>query len=683
MATARTDNQNLLNKNAESSQGKLGEATNNVLAVRAQPIGALLLLIGLQLISHSHYLPLWLIVFTLFIAIYRGLAYKGNKRPVSSLVKTTLMLASCAVFVSHYKANFSVEMASAFLFLTAVLKFLEIKSEKELFTTVFTMLYLCAVSFLFSQGIVNTLLQLALVALCFYILLSQNVGAGLSLGFASFSLLSKVIAKMLLVSIPLVVIFFLFFPRIAPLWHMPFKTQQAKTGISNIMAPGDIVELTKSAEIAFRADFSGLVPDKSQLYWRGLVLGEFDGRTWRQSTEYFPLAPHKVDPGILYEDAGASYQVMMEPHQQRWVFALEDARPLSSNLLRRAMGLFSLKTDAIQATRYKMAYDEGIGFDNQTLGYLSKLEAVDRRRTPLRQDLQRPNKSSNPRTQAYISRLKDRFPEAEDLIKVLMDSFTDKAFFYTLKPDVAGEHFVDEFLFDSRKGFCAHYAGSLAYMLRLANIPARVVIGYQGGELRDAGRYMVVHQYDAHAWVEVFIAGKGWFRADPTSMVAPERILDGGVESFREKEGFLENSLFSSAAQQLALIKWMNQYVDKLNYGWQKWVVNYNQGEHQGLVEAVLGEYSLLRIASVFAYLVVFVFLTVFAYLWLRKYAFKYTWVEKKYIMCCYLLARMGWRRELGETPRQYLARIRKRAPAYLFRAVEKLTHELERKKYQ
>lgn len=656
---------------------------SNVFAIRAQPVGALLLVIILQLISHSDHLPIWLIVFTLFICVYRFIAYKRNSPPVSTFVKTCLTLASCAVFVAHYKTNFSVEMAGAFLFLTAVLKFLEIKADKELFTSIFTMLYLSCVSFLFSQGVFHMLLQLLLIAVCFYVLLSQNIGAEFSLGKRGISTLGKMLFKLMAVSIPLVIVLFLFFPRIAPLWHMPFKTQQGKTGISNVMSPGDIASLTKSSEVAFRADFSGVVPAKSNLYWRGLVLDEFDGREWRQSIEYYPVSRYKIDPGQLYSHDGATYQVMLEPHQNRWAFALDDGQPLSSNLLRGEMGLFSLKNDAIQATRYKLSYQESLGIAVGSLPFLSELKGVDRIRTPVVQDLQRPGASSNPRTQQYIAQMKARYPEPEALFRALMENFAKQNFYYTLKPETTGEHFVDEFMFDTKTGFCAHYAGSLAYMLRLANIPARVVIGYQGGELRDNGKYMVVHQYDAHAWVEVYIVGKGWFRADPTSMVAPERILDGGADAFREKEGFLEDSPLSSVGQQLALVKWVGQYVDKMSYGWQKWVVNYNQGEHKKFVSSVLGEYSLLSVASLFAYVLVAIFILFTIYLWGQKYAFKYTWAEKKYMMCCYVLARTGYSRTLGETPRQYLLRIHSIAPQYLYRILERVTSDLERKQYQ
>ena len=658
------------------------EAFNNVFSARAQPVGALLLIISIQLLSHGSYLPLWLISFTVFVGLYRLLAYKRNSRPVSKVVKTTLALGSCAVFIAYYRGSFSVEMASAFLFLTAVLKFLEIKTDKDLLITVYTMLYLCCVSFLFSQSIVHTFLQIALIAVCLYVLLLQNVGPEFVLTSSSLSSLSKIVGKLLLVSIPLVIVFFLFFPRIAPLWHMPFKTQQASTGISNAMSPGDIAELTKSSEIAFRVDFSGRVPEKSRLYWRGLVLDQFDGREWRQAIEYYPAKRYKVDPGELYDYQGASYQVMLEPHHNRWAFSLEDSQALSSNLLPAEMGLFNFKTDAIQATRYKMSYSESIDIGDETLPFVRKLSKADRLKTTPRQDLQRPHKSINPRTQQFVREMKARYRTPESLFIALMKHFSQESFYYTLKPDVAGEHFVDEFLFDSKKGFCAHYAGSLAYMLRLASIPARVVIGYQGGELRDSGRYLVVHQYDAHAWIEVFLPGKGWHRADPTAMVAPERILDGGAESFREKEGFLEDSPFSSVGQHLALVKWMNQYIDKLSYGWQKWVVNYNQGEHQSLVSSLMGEYSLVKIASLFAYFVISVFVAVFSYLWLKKYAFKYTWVEKKYMMWCYLLRRMGRQREVGETPRSYLERLHNNIPGFMYAVLKGLTEELERKQY-
>lgn len=673
-----------MKQSAKLQKGTEGE--NNIFSIRSFPVGAFILVILLLLFSYSQLIPAWLVAFTFLICAYRYISFKRYSEPVGRSVKTCLTIASVAVFIAHYKTNFTIEMAASFLFLTSVLKFIEIRTGKDLVTTVYTLLYLSAVSFLFSQSILHTLLQITIISISLYILLKHNIGYEYSMGKKDVSLLSHLLFKVLMFAIPLVLICFVFFPRISPLWSMPIKTQSAKTGMSNAMSPGDIAELTKSSEVAFRVDFDGAVPEKRDLYWRGLVLDHFDGREWRQSPAHTPYrSAYKIDSGSFREQPGSSYRVMLEPHQQRWVFALEGAKSLSSNLLESDMGLYTLKTDAIQATYYKMSYQqrEDKKAIASQLATINVLEGVDRKLGNVRQDLQRPPKNKNPRAQAYMSELKTRFERPEDLLAYLMEQFKGDGFYYTLKPPQTGEHFVDEFMFDLQRGFCAHYAGSLAYLLRLASIPARVVIGYQGGEMHSSEPYMIVRQYDAHAWVEVFLANKGWVRVDPTAMVSPDRILDGSGEAYRSKEGFLENSLFASAALNVSLINWLSMYVDKIDYGWQKWVVNYNQSEQEGVVKGLLGEYSLAAVASFFVYVLLAIILGMFGYIYLSRYAFKYTWAEKKYMMSSTVLALWGWKREKGETPRAFLGRVEAGASPYITKFVRLMTKSLEQQQYE
>ena len=435
------------------------------------------------------------------------------------------------------------------------------------------------------------------VTVCFYVLFIVQIDDASFKAF-HFNLLrmhSNSMRNLMGLAMPIVVIIFLFFPRISPLWQMPIKSNISKVGISSEMSPGDVSKLAKSSEPAFRVTFDESVPDKSKLYWRGLILDQFDGKKWTQSAgqgSFFSSS--KVDTGRFYDTQYPSYQVMLEPHQQKWVFSLEGSQLASSNLNLSEMGLFNLKTEAIQATRYQMEIppqNEPVRLIEIPTGF--SIMEVDRKTDYQLQDSQLPSKTSNPRNQDYIRQLQRRFSSDEQLLVYLLNQFREDTFFYTLEPPLLGDNFVDEFIFDAKSGFCGHYAGSMAYLLRLAGIPARVVIGYQGGEYNAQSNYLLVSQYDAHAWVEAHLPGKGWLRLDPTAMVSPLRISDGIGGSLGDERTFLQDSPFASAAMKYGALNWIRLRLDEVNFQWQNLVVNYNQDQQNNLIINVLGENSL------------------------------------------------------------------------------------------
>jgi transglutaminase-like putative cysteine protease len=650
------------------------------------PVKALLWVTLFQLFSHQSHAPVWLSVFIILIAVFKYLAEKTHVSKIPFLLRALIMLSATGVFVLYYKTNFSVDMAASFLFLAAVLKLLEIEKQKDVIVFVFSMMYLSAVSFLFEQSILHALLQFITLSVCFYVLfVLTNSGQGApDSRVLLLRLHGKAMFKMLIFALPIVVVLFLFFPRIAPLWQMPIKTQTAKTGMSSELSPGDVSKLAKSSETAFRVTFSGAVPAKPDRYWRGLILDHFDGRKWIQSSSRnLWERRHKVDAGKFFETLFPSYQVMMAPHQQRWVFALEGSSEASSNVIDGDMGLFKLKTDAIQPTRYQMQLNPerlSKALSNIPTGF--RLSGVKRNNSPVMLDLQLPPGSLNPRSQAYIKALSASTTDKIQLATKLLNHFTEEPFFYTLEPPVVGTHFVDEFFFESRRGFCEHYASSLAYMLRLASIPSRVVLGYQGGEFNPQSDYLIVAQYDAHAWVEAYFEDLGWVRLDPTAMVAPQRILDGSGQTLSNEAGFLEDSPFAAAAMKNSLLNWARLKVDQLNFQWQTLVVNYNQDQQESFITQVLGENTLLRIALFFVYVFIIIFLSMLLYLGFRHFS-AYTWPEKQYIIWLLVLSRFGLVRRNGETPRAFLKRIQETRHKRLAAITENRTRKLEERQYR
>src|SRR5690606_7385087 len=319
--------------------------------------------------------------------------------------------------------------------------------------------------------------------------------------------------RMLLIALPLAALLFLFFPRLpGQFWALPAR-DQASTGVSDEMSPGDVSELSVSGAIAFRVRFHDDAPPPSELYWRGPVLHDFDGRTWRRASAVF------VPQQIVTSGPAYRYRLTLEPHQRRWVFALDAPsewprarafRTPDLQLLTPAQSPVSTLTsfELESHTRYEVAGALPHAMRNA--------------------DLHLPP-DRNPRTLALAREMRGRVSSDAAFVEAVLAMFREQEFFYTLEPPRLELHSVDDFLFNTRRGFCEHFASAFTVLARAAGTPARVVTGYQCGEFNPLGGYFIVRQSDAHAWSEVWLEGRGGVRVDPTAAVAPERIESGGL----------------------------------------------------------------------------------------------------------------------------------------------------------
>jgi transglutaminase-like putative cysteine protease len=638
----------------------------------------LLLLLLTQLISHSAYLP------PLYVLVLAGLGVFGVLvGRIGTLLRAALILLGLSVFLVIFRSNFSVEMAGGFLLLACVSKLFELRRVRDLQALVFVSIYASAVSFLFVQTFFHTLLQVATVLLSLFCLMrifgSRGRGNGVDW---------RTLVRLFVLAMPAVVVCYLFFPRIDPLWNIPVKTSQARSGISDSMSPGDIADLGQSSTRAFRVAFHGdRLPPAEQRYWRGIVLDQFDGRTWTRSSARRFSGFDRIDPGRFILPSGPdTYEIMLEPHFQYWAYALVGSEPASTNIRTADMGLIELDTEAIQATRYMLRLSGSPSsahalFD---LPGIRALSGVDRSGSAPRpyQDLQVP-RSGNPLTQAFVDDLLAKNPDPVAMVRTLMRYFFQQGFHYTLQPPVLGDDFVDEFMFQSRRGFCSHYAGSLAYMLRLAGVPARVVLGYQGGEYNADGNYLIVRQYDAHAWVEARISGLGWVQLDPTAMIAPDRISLGLESAVREEGSFLANDPLASATYRFGALSWMRLRLDELNYQWQKWVVNYNPEQQQSLVAALYGKLGVRYLGLLFMILALLVFGVIAIYLARTEQQLARSMAVRNYLLWCWLLARLGAPRASDETPRAYVARLETENRPRLAALARRFTERLEQNDYR
>ncbi|WP_110185898.1 transglutaminaseTgpA domain-containing protein [Pokkaliibacter plantistimulans] len=519
------------------------------------------------MLSLAPHLPLWLLGILLSCAGWR-LSRPRHAWQMPPLPVKLLLIGACiAVFYFTHLSLRTMEGVVALLASGFALKTLEVGSRRDGLVVIFAGSFVLACSFLFDQSLWAS----CYVIFCLWILLAtllhlhQPPLQRRSPWQPCFSRAAVLMAQ----SLPLMVVLYLVFPRLPPLWTMPLQSGQGLTGISDRVAPGELASLAQSNELAFQVSFDGAPPAQRQLYWRGLVLNRYDGSAWVPAPFPGPSQQQQLAQTQLRTLADAdpgqavSYSLIMQPSGQRWLFALAPAEILQG----QATVSYD---DTLQASK---RLDDTLG-----LRLRSYPDSPRDRLLPdwlKRQSLQLPA-MGNPRTRTLAEQLRHRYNDDALLLQAAMALYRQQPFTYTLTPPTySGLNSIDDFMFDGQRGFCAHFAGSLVYLLRAAGIPTRLVVGYQGGEWNGRGNFLTVRQAEAHAWAEAWVSDKGWQRLDPTAMVAPDRI-ERSTDQLADMEGapLLRRTLHALPWLQLA-----RQQMDAWQYAWQRAVVNYGSNQ--------------------------------------------------------------------------------------------------------
>jgi len=514
--------------------------------------------LALALAAYIGALPPWILVLVgAACAIRLGRAARGRGAPGRWILLGIAAAAVLVLFLELHTFN-GLAAGSALLSLVAGLKLLETQSRRDLYVVSFIIYFLCLADLLRSESL-GLLLYLGAVSwLTTATLLRLTPSAPLPPWPRSLSYAGRIFAQ----ALPIALVLWLFFPRLdSPFWRVPADAHAAESGLGDSMSPGDIVNLALSDEVAFRVRFQGDAPPAAQLYWRGPVLHEFDGRTWRRGAAGFARPAAIVSSGPAYR-----YLLSLEPSAHNWIFALDwpDRWDLAAASLN---GDYML----VQSTAIVRPIDVAATSHTQMRAAEPLGDAARAR------DLSLPP-ARNPRTLAYARELRRAHPADRDYARAVLDLFHRDSFFYTLEPPPLGENSVDEFLFDTKRGFCGHYASAFATLMRAAGIPARVVTGYQGGLYNAYGDYRIVHQSDAHAWDEIWIEGQGWVRFDPTSAIAPTRVDASVAEAL---------AAGASAAGRWRRFSWLGNVrleLDALGQIWRERILRFNQLSQQRLL---------------------------------------------------------------------------------------------------
>jgi transglutaminase-like putative cysteine protease len=501
---------------------------------------------------HALRLPEWVgVFFALAVAWRAWIAWRAGRNPPRWLV-LALTVAAVAATLYAYRRITGREAGTTLLVLMTAMKLLEMKTSREVVLAIHLGFILVMTNFLFSQSIPHGLYMLACVWLFVATLVGYHRGAGRTPTVRE----RLVPAGILLAqSVPLMLVLFVLFPRAqGPLWALPTDSRAGVSGLSDTMTPGSISQVIQSDAIAFRVQFEGDIPPYSTLYWRGPVLWRFDGRTWR--------VPEASPPGKLEytrAERPVSYAVTVEPHGKNWLFALDVPAhlPPFSNV-RQDLQIISIRP-VHSRLRYEMtSYLDYRHEQEPNRAYRRLALAFDERR--------------NPRTVALARQWAAESADPAEIVTRALRLFNTQ-FVYTLEPPaLQSDDPYDEFLFDVKRGFCEHFAGSFALLMRAAGIPARVVTGYQGGEVNPLSSELIVRQADAHAWVEVWLEGSGWRRVDPTAVVMPTRI-DNGINAALGPIGVIPSLI---AADKLGVLSSLRFAWDAVNSRWNQWVLGYN-----------------------------------------------------------------------------------------------------------
>lgn len=522
------------------------------------------------LLPHAGHLPIWILPTCAALLLWRGwLTFRGDRMPPRWLLLPIALLAMAGVFIT-FRTFFGRDAGVSMLTLLLALKLLEMHAKRDLFVALFLSYFLILAGFFYSQSIGTALLTIvAVIAILTTQLSFQYTGA-----VPPLKQRIRLGATILALAIPVTLVLFLLFPRIqGPLWGLPSDALAGRSGMSDTMTPGNISQLALSDAIAFRVKFNDRVPDKAQLYWRGIVLGEYDGRTWRQLRTRTGASRAPV---IGVRGAKTQYQVTLEPHHQRWLYALDVPSALPTLEKNIASFNFELQIMTAEPINDRIRYDAVSHLDYD----LHANESPD----ALRRWLELPP-GFNPATLEFSARLRAQAGNGIDIVNASLRVFREQNFRYTLEPPRLGRHTVDDFLFSTRAGFCEHYSSAFVVMMRAAGIPARVVTGYQGGEINPADGFMAVRQSDAHAWAEVWLPNRGWTRVDPTAAVAPNRIEQSLSNVIpRALLGGLI-TLDGTENRWIAQLARLRQHWEAVNNGWNQWVLNYTPERQKKFLE--------------------------------------------------------------------------------------------------
>ena len=523
----------------------------------------LLLLAATVLVVQLHPLlpPWWVRLIAISLCLWRvGIERVGWPMP-SRFLRWALTGAVFVIVLSQFHGLHGRNAGTVFLMLLIGLKGLEMRHYRDVMVVVFLVWWVTLTGFLFSQSPMTAACGLLSSGLALTALIRMNQSGSTPRRRVTHDALG-----MLSLALPIMLGLYLLFPRIqGGLWGAPNDPLIGRMGLTEEVSPGSILHLLENDEVAFRAQFDGPAPPVEERYWRALVLESTDGRTWRRGV----MKDQSTPLAVMQESKPIRYTTTFEPSNKRWLPALDWPVTVPPGTRSGYGHVLASTTNLLSSLRLELTSDRVFS--------TTRLEEIEKRANL---QLAIP---PTPRVKALVAQWRSLASNPAEVVRRALGHFQSESFYYSLSPASLGDRPVDQFMFDTREGYCEHYASAFTTLMRVAGIPARMVVGYMGGEVNDVLGYVVVRQSDAHAWSEVWLPASGWTRVDPTAAIAPERIRYG-IDLLRSIDalgwsigdvprdamlGLLQRGHWDNG------LRWVKHRFDAANYGWNKWVMDF------------------------------------------------------------------------------------------------------------
>jgi transglutaminase-like putative cysteine protease len=536
----------------------------------ARDVLFLLGVIAWTVAPHFLHLPLWCLLLTVCVILWRALvAVTQTPLPGRWALFTVLALAIGLTLWSH-RTVLGKDAGVTLLVVLMVLKTLELRARRDALVVFFLGFFIVLTNFLYTQSMAVA----AAMVVSVWGLLTALVLAHMPVGRPPIVRAGRVAAQAALLGAPIMIVLFMLFPRVAPLWAVP-QESLAKSGLSGTLRMGGVAELAIDDSIALRVRFEGAAPPPpNSLYWRGPVLSRFDGREWfRAQSRFRPASPRLQTRG-----PPLSYEMTLEPSQLPMLPLLEATSepPQLSGVGAQQRSDLQWVTERPLTERVRLSARAWLDYSHGPL----------QSEISLRDDTELPS-GFNPRTLAWAVNLQRR-PDlvnasTEQLAQAVLSHIT-AGFIYTLTPgeygDENGRHAIDEFWLDRREGFCEHFSAAFVVIMRALDVPARIVTGYQGADPVLQDGFVIVRNSHAHAWAEIWVEGRGWVRVDPTAAVAPERVVQS--RSLRPRPGFVAGAIEGLSPELMATLR---RNWERVNHRWNQWVLHYSRDEQLDLLQ--------------------------------------------------------------------------------------------------
>lgn len=631
---------------------KIGEEPINRSVIEAVSISYLI-----TLLPHFMHLPLWVTGVAVAALLWRNLQVQQRLFALPRwLLVPMVMVGGISVFAQYWTIA-GRDPGLALLTIMSSFKFLETRTHRDVLILVFLSYFLLATHFLFTQSMLIAAYMLVTLIIITMTLMTINQRDNSVTWLTRF----RDAGWLIVLSVPIMILLFVLVPRIpGPLWGLSQEQRGGITGLSNEMSPGSVSDLVTSNEVAFRVSFDNEIPAQSDLYWRGPIFADFDRNTWRPVKTGIAGLP--LEAKAQSTVTKVSYSVTLEPHGKHWLFALDyPQRLIKNSYLSNELQLLS-KKPVNDLKRYTMSSDLTFrpGLE-QSFDYLVKT-------------LEFPEQQ-NPKTLELGKQWRQKYQDDWQIVTAALNHFREQSFYYTLQPPLLGQHASDDFLFSTRRGFCEHFASSFTLLMRAADIPARVVTGYQGGELNQVGDYLIVRQSDAHAWSEVWLEDRGWVRVDPTAAVSPDRVEQGLDQALPDI-----GSSFKISNRNPLLSKLLYNW-DNLKYIWNDWILNYDHRKQSrflsrlGLGIRSWGDMIIALVISLTTLVALYV-----TFSWWKNRPEKPPEYEQIINRLMKKLSRIGLSREAHEPMSDFAARIKRKQ--LLDRQLEQILISYEKIKY-